>query len=77
MSVTSFLQESPRQPRETEAQRAERLARERVLIEEAREEFRNGLALDPEEFDEWLDRLDHDENAPIPQPRSGPVVPGI
>jgi len=61
------------QPMETAAQRGVRLAHERLLIEEARAEFRAGEALDEDEVEVWLDALDTDEDVPLPQPRA----PGV
>ena len=46
--------------RESSAQRETRLARERKLLDEARDEFRNGLVLDEGEVEAWLDSLDSD-----------------
>jgi hypothetical protein len=51
---------------EMPTERAERLARERALIAEAREDIHQGRVLDDAELDAWLDTLDADENSPPP-----------
>jgi hypothetical protein len=52
---------------ETPTQRKERLVHERMLLEEARREFRDGLILDENEVDAWLDSLDCDEYHRLPE----------
>lgn len=54
-------------PAETPAQREVRLARERKLIGEARAEVEAGLGLSGDDVEAWLDKLDSDEVAPIPE----------
>jgi hypothetical protein len=49
-------------PHEPPTQRKERLFHERMLLEEARREFRDGLILDENEVDAWMDSLDSDEH---------------
>lgn len=56
---------------ETPTQRKERLVHERMLLEEARREFRDGLILDENEVDAWLDSLDSDEYRRPPEPQYG------
>ena len=58
--------------RESPVQRETRLARERKLLDEARDEFRNGVVLDEGEVEAWLDSLDSDEDHPLPQPHRVP-----
>lgn len=60
---------------ETEVERVKRLDRERVLIEEARAELRQGLALDPDEFKDWLEKLGTPYETPIPEPASRAIAP--
>jgi len=40
-----------------------------MLLEEARREFRDGLILDENEVDAWLDSLDSDEYRRPPEPQ--------
>jgi hypothetical protein len=40
-----------------------------MLLEEARREFRDGLILDENEVDAWLDNLDSDEHHLPPEPQ--------
>jgi hypothetical protein len=54
---------------EPPTQRKERLVHERMLLEEARREFRDGLILDKNEVDAWLDGLDSDEHHLPPEPQ--------
>jgi len=42
-----------------------------MLLEEARREFRDGLILDENEVDAWLDSLDSDEYRRTPEPQYG------
>lgn len=61
---------SPRRERaETAEQRNARLARERALLDEARAEFEQGLAMDEDDVEAWLDALDSDEDRPLPEVR--------
>lgn len=49
---------------ESAEQRASRLAREQALLDEARDEFRQGLSMDEGEVTAWLESLDSDEPPP-------------
>ena len=61
------MRERPHPKPETEARRADCLAHERILIEEARAQIHGGLALDPDEFSAWLDNLGTQNETPVPQ----------
>ena len=51
---------------ETTAERERRIRLEAALIARARLEIQAGQGIDDDALDAWLDRLDHDENAPVP-----------
>lgn len=55
---------------ETLAGREERIRTEAEVIARAREEIAAGLGIDGDAFDAWLGQLEHDEDAPFPQPNS-------
>ena len=52
---------------ETEAERAARLAHERALLDEAREDVRAGRVIADEDVDAWLDRFVRGEPLPMPE----------
>ena len=52
---------------ETEAERAARLAHERVLLDEAREDVRAARVIADEDVDAWLDRFVCGEPLPTPE----------
>lgn len=59
--------EEPAPPQaETVAARAARLAHERALLDEAREDVRAGRVIADEDVDAWLDRFVRDEPLPMP-----------
>lgn len=58
-----------RERTETTEQRNTRLARERALLDEARAEFEQGVTMDEDEVEAWLDALDGDEDRPLPEMR--------
>jgi hypothetical protein len=51
---------------EAEPERRERLAHERALLDEAREDVRKGRVVADADVDAWLYRLAHGETAPLP-----------
>lgn len=53
-------------PRETPAERAQRVQWEAREIERARQEIAAGQGIDDDVLEAWLDELDCDPNAPIP-----------
>jgi len=54
---------------ETDAEREERLAEERMLLDEAREDVRQGRVVADAEVEAWLDRLVRGEDLPMPDAR--------
>jgi predicted transcriptional regulator len=54
---------------ESEAARAERLARERQQIDEAIASAAAGEVVSEEDFDAWVDSLGTDHELPPPRPR--------
>jgi hypothetical protein len=62
----------PRHP-ETEADRQARIQREEEIIARAEADIDAGLGIEDDDLEAWLDDLDHDPNAPLPSPRSGPA----
>jgi hypothetical protein len=48
------------------AERAERLQREAAIIARAHADIDAGLGIEDDDLEAWLDRLDQDENAPLP-----------
>ena len=65
--TTDPLAGEPATRAETEAERAVRLARERALLAEAREDVRAGRVVADEDVDAWLDLLvGGDEPLPMP-----------
>src|SRR5215216_1679998 len=75
--TSEFRRKEPGRPVETPQARAKRLEREREMIEEPRQDIREGRYIPDEEVDDWLDRLAGDEPLPIPEgPRSPPLPEG-
>jgi hypothetical protein len=74
MIATSTPPPTGTTPAETEADRAARLAHERVLLEQAREDVEAGRVIADEDIDAWLDRFAGGE--PLPTPNA-PPEPGI
>jgi hypothetical protein len=54
---------------ESAAERARRLAHERTLIAEARAELDAGQGVSGDALDAWLEKLDGEEDLPIPAAR--------
>jgi hypothetical protein len=52
---------------ETEAEREARIRYERALIEKGEAEIEAGLGLDWEVVEAWLDELERNPDAPLPQ----------
>lgn len=63
--MTILRMPKPSSESETTNERAARLVRERVLIEEARTELSEGQLLNDAEFEAWLNKLDIDEPSPL------------
>lgn len=63
--MTILQMPKPSSESETTNERAARLVRERVLIDEARTELSEGQLLNDAEFEAWLNKLDRDEPAPL------------
>lgn len=66
-----------REGTETTGQRNTRLARERALLDEARAEFEQGVTMDEDEVEAWLDALDSDEDRPLPEVRRPGLTRGM
>jgi len=63
--------DQPKLPRsESVAARTRRLAHERTLIAEARAELDAGQGVSGEVLEAWLDKLDGEEDLPIPAART-------
>jgi len=68
------LTDEPSPRSETEAERTARLARERALLEEAREDVRAGRVIAADDVDAWLDRFTSGELLPLPEaPAVSPI----
>ncbi|MCW2246649.1 putative transcriptional regulator [Azospirillum fermentarium] len=57
----------PGKATESAEQRVSRLAREQALLDEARDEFRQGLTMDEDEVTAWLDALGNGDPRPLPR----------
>lgn len=57
----------PQRP-ETLAEQAARIRHEAAVIAKGHADITAGLGVEDDELEAWLDRLDHDENAPLPVP---------
>ena len=66
-TTTNSLAGEPAPRTETEAERAARLAHERALLDEAREDVRAGRFIADAEVDAWLDRFVRGESLPMPE----------
>lgn len=55
---------------ETPAQREARIRLEARIIAQAEADIDAGLGIEEEAFEAWLDALDLDPDAPLPEPRS-------
>lgn len=66
--------DEPAASAETDAEREARLAHERELIEEAREDVRAGRVIHDEDVDAWLDLFVRGE--PLPMPTAPAAAPG-
>ena len=66
-TATNPHADAPVEQAETEAERAIRLAHERVLLDEAREDVRAGRVVADADVNAWLDRFVHDEPLPMPE----------
>jgi predicted transcriptional regulator len=77
VTVKSELRrKEPSRPLETPDAKAQRLERERAMIEEGRRDIREGRYIPDHEVDAWLDRLVNDEPLPIPgEPASTRIEP--
>jgi len=53
-------------PSESPAERVERLQREAAIIARAHADIDAGLGIEDDDLEAWLERLDQDENAPLP-----------
>ena len=73
--VTMGFQQHAFPPRrsETDAERKGRIEREEAIIAKAEADIDAGLGIEDGEAEAWLDLLDHDPNAPLPSPSSGPA----
>jgi len=56
------------QPRETPEEREARVHREAVIIARGRADIDAGLGIELDALEAWLERLEIDENAPLPVP---------
>ena len=56
---------------ETPSERAERIRMEAAVIARAREEIAAGQYIDGDALDAWFEALEHDVDAPFPQPVEG------
>ena len=73
-NTRGFLAGSPATHEETGAERAIRLAHERALLAEAREDVRAGRVVADEDVDAWLDLL-VGSDGPLPVPGALPTRP--
>ena len=64
-ATTNPLAGDPAPQAETDAERAARLAHERALLDEAREDVRAGRVIADEDVDAWLDRFARGEPLPL------------
>ena len=71
-ATTNPLADDPAPHAETEAERVARLARERALLDEAREDVRAGRVIADEDVDAWLHRFTRGEPLPMPEAPSSP-----
>lgn len=66
MTTSGFITGGPKAPRETAEERAARLARERKVLESAREDIRAGRCISGPELDAFLDWFVADDDTPPP-----------
>ncbi len=65
-ATTNPLAGEPARPADTEAEHRARLAHERALLDEAREDVKAGRVIPDGESDAWLDLLVRGEPLPMP-----------
>ena len=53
---------------ETPAEQAARIRHEAAVIAKGHADLDAGLGIEDDALEAWLDRLDHDESAPLPVP---------
>ena len=62
-------------PPETGSEREDRIRWEAAVIARAQEQVAAGDVIDGDALDAWFEALEHDVDAPFPQPAGQPLLP--